>query len=171
MGWAVVGVFVVTLPQSPQLPPSQPPIPHDLPQPPFTTNPLNHHPLHHTTPTPFTTRFGAGHMLTLRVPVGKSEPVAAFVAAAFPGAELREAHGSRLRFQLPPGGPCTLARVFEELAAHGAEHGVEDFSVSQTTLEEVPEVPGERGRWRQWWGWGPGSQADFPSCSLRLSTC
>ncbi|XP_028015270.2 phospholipid-transporting ATPase ABCA7 [Eptesicus fuscus] len=82
-------------------------------------------------------RFGTGHMLTLRVPVGKSEPVAAFVAAAFPGVELREAHGSRLRFQLPPGGPCTLARVFEELAAHGAEHGVEDFSVSQTTLEEV----------------------------------
>lgn len=138
--------------------------PHTLPQPPFTTNPFNHllphhtiptslhHlPLHHATPTslhhhlPLTTRFGAGHMLTLRVPLGKSEPVAAFVAAAFPGAELREAHGSRLRFQLPPGGACTLARVFEVLAAQGAEQGVEDFSVSQTTLEEVPKVPGELG--------------------------
>ncbi|EPQ08064.1 ATP-binding cassette sub-family A member 7 [Myotis brandtii] len=82
-------------------------------------------------------RFGAGHTLTLRVPMGKSEPVMAFVAATFPGAELREAHGSRLRFQLPPGGRCTLAHVFEELAAHGAEQGVEDFSVNQTTLEEV----------------------------------
>nr|KAF6347650.1 ATP binding cassette subfamily A member 7 [Myotis myotis] len=82
-------------------------------------------------------RFGAGHTLTLRVPMGKSEPVMAFVAAAFPGAELREAHGSRLRFQLPPGGRCTLAHVFEELAAHGAEQGVEDFSVNQTKLEEV----------------------------------
>ncbi|KAM8765599.1 phospholipid-transporting ATPase ABCA7 [Rhynchonycteris naso] len=82
-------------------------------------------------------RFGAGHTLTLRVSAGKSEPVAAFVAAAFPGAELREAHGSCLRFQLLPGGRCTLAHVFGELAAHGAEQGVEDFSVSQTTLEEV----------------------------------
>ncbi|ELK29428.1 ATP-binding cassette sub-family A member 7 [Myotis davidii] len=90
-------------------------------------------------------RFGAGHTLTLRVPVGKSEPVMAFVAATFPGAELREAHGSRLRFQLPPGGRCTLAHVFEELAAHGAEQGVEDFSVNQTTLEEVPKAPAREG--------------------------
>ncbi|XP_045398553.1 phospholipid-transporting ATPase ABCA7 isoform X3 [Lemur catta] len=82
-------------------------------------------------------RFGAGHTLTLRVPDERSQPAAAFVAAAFPGAELREAHGGRLRFQLPPGGRCVLARVFGELAAHRAEHGVEDFSVSQTTLEEV----------------------------------
>nr|KAF6400151.1 ATP binding cassette subfamily A member 7 [Rousettus aegyptiacus] len=82
-------------------------------------------------------RFGAGHTLTLRVPEVRSEPAAAFVTAAFPGAELREAHGGRLRFQLPPGEACSLARVFGELAARGAEHGVEDFSVSQTTLEEV----------------------------------
>ncbi|XP_074207442.1 phospholipid-transporting ATPase ABCA7 isoform X3 [Camelus bactrianus] len=74
-------------------------------------------------------RFGAGHTLTLRVPLSRSESAAAFVAAAFPEAELREAHGGRLRFQLPPGGRCALARVFGELAAHGAEHGVEDFSV------------------------------------------
>ncbi|XP_044233893.3 phospholipid-transporting ATPase ABCA7 [Ursus arctos] len=82
-------------------------------------------------------RFGAGHTLTLRVPAARSESALAFVGAAFPGAELREAHGSRLRFQLPPGGRCALSRVFGELAACGAEHGVEDFSVSQTTLEEV----------------------------------
>ncbi|KAK2510038.1 hypothetical protein MC885_018422 [Smutsia gigantea] len=82
-------------------------------------------------------RFGAGHTLTLRVPAAHPESAVAFVAAAFPGAELREAHGGRLRFQLPPGERCALARVFGELAAHGAEHGVEDFSVSQTTLEEV----------------------------------
>uniref|UniRef100_A0A8C7A8Y8 ABC transporter domain-containing protein n=1 Tax=Neovison vison TaxID=452646 RepID=A0A8C7A8Y8_NEOVI len=82
-------------------------------------------------------RFGAGHILTLRVPAARSESALALVATAFPGAELREAHGSRLRFQLPPGGRCALSRVFGELAARGAEHGVEDFSVSQTTLEEV----------------------------------
>ncbi|XP_074193488.1 phospholipid-transporting ATPase ABCA7 isoform X2 [Rhinolophus sinicus] len=82
-------------------------------------------------------RFGAGHMLTVRVPATNSEPAAAFVAAVFPGAQLREAHGGRLRFQLPTGGHCALAHVFGELATQGAEHGVEDFSVSQTTLEEV----------------------------------
>ncbi|XP_051028674.1 phospholipid-transporting ATPase ABCA7 [Acomys russatus] len=82
-------------------------------------------------------RFGAGHTLTLRVPPDQPEPAVAFIKATFPGAELREVHGSRLRFQLPPGGGSTLAQVFRELAAQGKAHGVEDFSVSQTTLEEV----------------------------------
>ncbi|XP_012584884.1 PREDICTED: ATP-binding cassette sub-family A member 7-like [Condylura cristata] len=82
-------------------------------------------------------RFGAGHTLTLRVPAARPGPAVAFLTETFPGAELREAHGSRLCFQLPPGGPCSLARVFGELAARGREHGVEEFSVSQTTLEEV----------------------------------
>lgn len=95
-----------------------------------------------SSPGPAHPRFGAGHTLTLRVPAARSELALAFVGAAFPGAELREAHGSRLRFQLPPGGRCALSRVFGELAAHGAEHGVEDFSVSQTTLEEVTAAPG-----------------------------
>ena len=75
------------------------------------------------------------------------------MAAEFPGAELREAHGGRLRFQLPPGGRCALARVFGELAVHGAEHGVEDFSVSQTMLEEVITAPGSG------WGRQAGGQA------------
>ncbi|GAB1295321.1 ATP-binding cassette sub-family A member 7 [Apodemus speciosus] len=82
-------------------------------------------------------RFGAGHTLTLRVPPDQPEPATAFIETTFPGAELREAHGSRLRFQLPPGAGCTLARVFRELAAQGKAHGVQDFSVNQTTLEEV----------------------------------
>uniref|UniRef100_A0A8C5ZH58 ATP binding cassette subfamily A member 7 n=1 Tax=Marmota marmota marmota TaxID=9994 RepID=A0A8C5ZH58_MARMA len=85
-------------------------------------------------------RFGAGHTLTLRVPVDRHEGAIAFVVAAFPGAELREAHGGRLRFQLPQGERGALAHIFAELAAHGSDHGMEDFSVSQTTLEEVTTV-------------------------------
>lgn len=93
-------------------------------------------------------RFGTGHTLTLMVPPEQPEPTIAFVMATFPGAVLREMHGSRLRFQLPPGGSCTLARVFQELAAQGKDHGVEDFSVSQTTLEEVTSgtITGPKGR-------------------------
>lgn len=86
---------------------------------------------------PIPSRFGAGHTLTLRVPPAQPEPAIAFIRTTFPGAELREVHGSRLHFQLPPGAGCTLAAVFRELAAQGKAHGVEDFSVSQTTLEEV----------------------------------
>ncbi|XP_060037438.1 phospholipid-transporting ATPase ABCA7 isoform X2 [Erinaceus europaeus] len=83
------------------------------------------------------TRFGSGHSLTLRVPAGSRERAQAWVAATLPGAELLEVRGGRLRFQLPPGLRGGLARVFEELAAGGADCGLEDFSLSQTTLEEV----------------------------------
>lgn len=88
-------------------------------------------------PSPVSCRFGTGHTLTLRVPPDQLEAALAFVEATFPGAELREAHGNRLRFQLPPAAGCTLERVFRELAVQGQAHGVEDFSVNQTTLEEV----------------------------------
>lgn len=108
-------------------------------------------------------------MLTVRVPATNSEPAAAFVAAVFPGAQLREAHGGRLRFQLPTGGHCALAHVFGELATQGAEHGVEDFSVSQTTLEEVPTASGRV--WGQGWGCSPALQADLHSCPLGPLGC
>lgn len=35
-----------------------------------------------STTTPFTVRFSSGHMLTLWVPLGRSEPLAAFAAAS-----------------------------------------------------------------------------------------
>ncbi|KAM5307274.1 LOW QUALITY PROTEIN: phospholipid-transporting ATPase ABCA7 [Glossophaga mutica] len=47
-------------------------------------------------------------------------------------------------------GAAPLVYIFGELAAPGAERGMEDFSVSQTSLKEVPEAPG-RG-WGQRWG-------------------
>lgn len=98
-----------------------------------------------------------------------SEPAAGFVAVEFPGAQLREVHGSRLHFQLPMGGRCALACVFGELATQGVKHGVEDFSVSQTTLEEVPIAPGMV--WGQGWSWNPALQADLPSCPLGPLGC
>uniref|UniRef100_A0A8C0YTU6 ABC transporter domain-containing protein n=1 Tax=Canis lupus familiaris TaxID=9615 RepID=A0A8C0YTU6_CANLF len=108
-------------------------------------------------------RFGAGHTLTLRVPAARADSAVAFVGAAFPGAELRGAHGSRLRFQLPPGGRCALSRVFGELAARGAELGVDDFSVSGTALEEVRGARGGGAGLR-------GPRADGPSARRRCSS-
>lgn len=121
------------------------------------------------TPGPVHSRFGAGHTLTLRVPPDQHEPATAFIETTFPGAELREAHGSRLRFQLPPRAGCTLARVFRELAAQGKAHGVEDFSVNQTTLEEVTSgtIKGLEGKSRG----ASGPWADIPPPCLSVPPC
>ncbi|KAM9095061.1 phospholipid-transporting ATPase ABCA7 isoform 2-T2 [Sarcophilus harrisii] len=81
-------------------------------------------------------RFGEGYTVSLRVPVCQPGPAQDFMEASFPGAVLKEHHGCLLRYQLPAG-QCPLARLFGELAAHSPRLGIEDFSVTQTTLDQV----------------------------------
>lgn len=60
---------------------------------------------------------------------------------SFPGIALQEQHGSTLQYRLPSHA-CSLAHVFGVLAAH-CEHGpIQDYSVSQTTLDQVMAVGG-----------------------------
>ncbi|XP_074060603.1 phospholipid-transporting ATPase ABCA7 isoform X2 [Macrotis lagotis] len=81
-------------------------------------------------------RFGEGYTVSLRVPTSHLRPAQDFMEASFPGALLQEQHGCLLRYQLPPG-HCPLARLFSELAIHSSHLGIEDFSVTQTTLDQV----------------------------------
>ncbi|XP_068958059.1 phospholipid-transporting ATPase ABCA7 [Petaurus breviceps papuanus] len=81
-------------------------------------------------------RFGEGYTVSLRVPTSHPGPAQDFVEASFPGAVLKEHHGCLLRYQLPTG-HCPLARLFSELATHSPRLGIEDFSVTQTTLDQV----------------------------------
>ncbi|XP_072457451.1 phospholipid-transporting ATPase ABCA7 isoform X2 [Notamacropus eugenii] len=81
-------------------------------------------------------RFGEGYTVSLRVPTSNPGPTQDFMEASFPGALLKEHHGCLLRYQLPTG-HCPLARLFSELATHSPRLGIEDFSVTQTTLDQV----------------------------------
>uniref|UniRef100_A0A4X2KQE6 ATP binding cassette subfamily A member 7 n=1 Tax=Vombatus ursinus TaxID=29139 RepID=A0A4X2KQE6_VOMUR len=81
-------------------------------------------------------RFGEGYTVSLRVPTSHPGPAQDFMEASFPGALLKEHHGCLLRYQLPTG-HCPLARLFSELATHSSRLGIEDFSVTQTTLDQV----------------------------------
>ncbi|XP_043833750.1 phospholipid-transporting ATPase ABCA7 isoform X2 [Dromiciops gliroides] len=81
-------------------------------------------------------RFGEGYTVSLRVPTLHPGPAQDFMEASFPGALLKEHHGCLLRYQLPAG-HCPLARLFSELAMHSPHLGIEDFSVTQTTLDQV----------------------------------
>lgn len=60
------------------------------------------------------------------------------MAKSFPSIELKEQHENVLQYQLPSHG-CCLARVFDVLANNFEELGILDFSVSQTTLDQVKE--------------------------------
>lgn len=56
--------------------------------------------------------------------------------SSFPSIELKERHENILQYQLPSHA-CCLARVFDLLSNNFEELGVVDFSVSQTTLDQV----------------------------------
>lgn len=63
---------------------------------------------------------------------------------SFPGIALQEQHGSTLQYRLPSHA-CSLAHVFGVLAAHCGRGPIQDYSVSQTTLDQVMAVRGAMG--------------------------
>lgn len=87
-----------------------------------------------------TSRFGDGYTIILRLadtkPDAESCPIDAYMRTSFPSIELKERHQSILQYQLPSHA-CCLARIFDVLANNYEELGVVDFSVSQTTLDQV----------------------------------
>ncbi|MEQ2208674.1 hypothetical protein XENOCAPTIV_010980 [Xenoophorus captivus] len=66
----------------------------------------------------------------------KSLSVDTYMRTSFPIIELKERHKSVLQYQLPSHA-CCLARVFDVLANNYEELGIVDFSISQTTLDQV----------------------------------
>ncbi|XP_041821372.1 phospholipid-transporting ATPase ABCA1-like [Chelmon rostratus] len=83
-------------------------------------------------------RFGDGYTVILRVggspPVLK--PVEDFVEQTFPGSVLKEKHHNTLQYQFPHT-PGALANIFSQFSSHQHRLDVEDYSVSQTTLDQV----------------------------------
>ncbi|XP_019951227.2 phospholipid-transporting ATPase ABCA1 isoform X1 [Paralichthys olivaceus] len=83
-------------------------------------------------------RFGDGYTVIVRVggspPVLK--PVEDFVQQTFPGSVLKEKHHNTLQYQLPYT-QGALATIFSLFTSHQQGLGVEDYSVSQTTLDQV----------------------------------
>ncbi|NXV53436.1 ABCA1 protein, partial [Uria aalge] len=81
-------------------------------------------------------RFGDGYTVVVRVGGPGPEPVESLMLRRFPGIVLKERHGGLLQFQLPSRAG-SLASVFSVLAAHRGPCHIEDYSVSQTTLDQV----------------------------------
>lgn len=109
----------------------------------FLTEPVTRH-IHHRLTYYFAWtpcfRFGDGYTIILRLWDCKSRPdscpVSAYMKTSFPCIELKERHENVLQYQLPSHA-CCLARVFDLLANNYEELGIADFSVSQTTLDQV----------------------------------
>uniref|UniRef100_A0A673MDH0 Zgc:172302 n=1 Tax=Sinocyclocheilus rhinocerous TaxID=307959 RepID=A0A673MDH0_9TELE len=83
-------------------------------------------------------RFGDGYTIILRLSTPSAEtcPVDTFIHNSFPGIQLKERHQNVLQYQLPSQ-TCSLACVFEVLSNNYEELGIAEYSVSQTTLDQV----------------------------------
>ncbi|KAI6072304.1 ATP-binding cassette sub-family A member 7 [Aix galericulata] len=85
-------------------------------------------------------RFGDGYTVVVRVGGPGATPglVEGLMQRCVPGAVLQERHGGTLHYRLPSRS-CSLANIFSVLAAHRGPCRIQDYSVSQTTLDQVTE--------------------------------
>uniref|UniRef100_A0A4W6D1H6 ATP-binding cassette, sub-family A (ABC1), member 1A n=1 Tax=Lates calcarifer TaxID=8187 RepID=A0A4W6D1H6_LATCA len=83
-------------------------------------------------------RFGDGYTIILRVagPDPDLRPVMEFIEQELPGSTLKEKHRNMLQYQLPSS-LTSLARIFSLLSKNKEALSIEDYSVSQTTLDQV----------------------------------
>nr|XP_023674573.1 retinal-specific ATP-binding cassette transporter-like [Paramormyrops kingsleyae] len=85
-------------------------------------------------------RFGDGYVVTMKIRPGSAgvspdlRPAEAFMESSFPGCVQREKHHSTLQYEVPV---CSLARIFQLVLTNKEKLNIEDYSVSQTTLDQV----------------------------------
>lgn len=83
-------------------------------------------------------KFGDGYTIVVRISGSNPDlkPVEEFFAIAFPGSVLKEKHRGMLQYQLRST-HSSLARIFSILSKNKKKFQIEDYSVSQTTLDQV----------------------------------
>lgn len=85
-------------------------------------------------------RYGDGYIVTMKVKAAKEglspdlEPVESFMESSFPGCVQREKHYNTLQYKIAS---TSLARIFQLVVANKDRLSIEDYSVSQTTLDQV----------------------------------
>uniref|UniRef100_A0A8C1B8X4 ATP-binding cassette, sub-family A (ABC1), member 1A n=1 Tax=Cyprinus carpio carpio TaxID=630221 RepID=A0A8C1B8X4_CYPCA len=86
-------------------------------------------------------KFGDGYTIILRVAGAdpQLEPVMEFIERELPGSTLKEKHRNMLQYQLPSS-LTSLARIFSLLSKNKEQLHIEDYSVSQTTLDQVKTI-------------------------------
>ncbi|KAK2868971.1 hypothetical protein Q7C36_000842 [Tachysurus vachellii] len=83
-------------------------------------------------------KFGDGYTIILRLSAPSPDPcpIDAYIHNCFAGVQLKERHHNVLQYQLPTHA-CSLAHVFDILSNNNEELGIVEYSVSQTTLDQV----------------------------------
>lgn len=81
-------------------------------------------------------RFGKGYTLTIRCVPNFSEVLLKRISNDLPTATVEDQHCSQLKFNIPQES-AHLNEIFSTLSGYKNESIIEDYSVSQTTLDDV----------------------------------
>lgn len=85
-------------------------------------------------------RFGDGYVVTMKIRTAKPgsavdlNPAEAFMESTFPGCIQSEKHYNTLQYKISS---SSLARIFQMVLVNKDKLNIEDYSVSQTTLDQV----------------------------------
>ncbi|XP_035980943.1 retinal-specific phospholipid-transporting ATPase ABCA4 isoform X2 [Fundulus heteroclitus] len=84
-------------------------------------------------------KFGDGYVVTMKIRAKPGcppdlNPAEAFMESTFPGSVQREKHYNTLQYKISS---PSLARIFQMVLANKDKLNIEDYSVSQTTLDQV----------------------------------
>ncbi|CAJ1081870.1 retinal-specific phospholipid-transporting ATPase ABCA4a [Xyrichtys novacula] len=85
-------------------------------------------------------KFGDGYVVTMKIKSAKAgsppdlNPAVAFMESTFPGCIQREKHHNTLQYKISS---SSLAKIFQKVLANKDKLKIEDYSVSQTTLDQV----------------------------------
>lgn len=90
-------------------------------------------------------RYGGGYLLEAKLPGGLSEEstenkmveLKQYIKEVFPGAQHREKFGDRVIFEIPTSNVESLSHTFTTLEKAKSTIGIEEYSFSQATLEQV----------------------------------
>uniref|UniRef100_A0AAR2IJC1 P-type phospholipid transporter n=1 Tax=Pygocentrus nattereri TaxID=42514 RepID=A0AAR2IJC1_PYGNA len=85
-------------------------------------------------------KFGDGYVVTMKIRAAKAgtvpdlNPAEAFMENTFPGCVQREKHYNTLQYEVAS---SSLARIFQLVLTNKEKLNIEDYSVTQTTLDQV----------------------------------
>merc|ERR1711988_1816002 len=81
-------------------------------------------------------RFSEGYLLDIRIQVQQDvSNIVNIIVGSLPGLEVAEQHESYLKFRVPDDLP--IHQIFSIVESKKEALGIQDYSLSQTTLEQV----------------------------------
>jgi len=82
------------------------------------------------------TRFGKGYHMEINTSEKGLQRVKDFVHEHFQGSEMEEVNGARLKYRLPSS-TLSLSYIFGTIEKNKKDLDIDDYSVSQSTLEQI----------------------------------